>query len=271
MFRAASRLPQRTLLSASAAATALTLHEPQQKASIYPAPEPEILLVESPSPLEKHIGIARRQAQEAYSEAHAHVQGWVSKWIGVEHAVENRVKSIISPQESLTPGLLYVGIATLSGSIIARNRFLAARLLLPPTLLVLSANHFLPQTTANLSAYLASLEETYFPTLAEKHDIAKAHTAMTWERIKDATANGREQINRGAVVAVDKIQEATGLKIKETLGWSEGAFKRAEASAAAAVGVVEHKAAEAKTTVEKNVEETKVEVEKKVEEVKRIV
>ena len=55
----------------------------------------------------------------------------------------------------------YVSIATLSGSIIARNRVLATRLLLPPTFLIFSANYFLPKTTASLSAYLGSLEETF--------------------------------------------------------------------------------------------------------------
>ena len=44
---------------------------------------------------------------------------------------------------------------------------------------------------------------------------------MTWERVKDATQSGREQINRGATIVVDKVQEATGLKLKETLGWQQ--------------------------------------------------
>ncbi|KAF9007090.1 apolipo protein O-domain-containing protein [Cyathus striatus] len=219
--------------------------------SIYPKPDPEIILVETPSQLEKQIGVARVQTLQAVSEARAHVQGWIDRWIGIEHAVENRVKSIISPQESLTPGLLYVGIAALSGSIIARNRFLVTRLILPPTLLVLSANHFLPKTTTNLREYFASLEDTYFPTFSEKHEIAKAHSSMTWERIKEATASGREHINHGAVVLVDKTQEVTGLKIRETLGWGGEAKKR--------------------DTLDKGVEAAKEKVEKKVEEVKRIV
>lgn len=134
--------------------------------------------------------------------------------------IADRVKSIISPNESLTPGLLYVGIATLTGSIIARNRMLATRFLLPPIFLVASANHFLPETTGNLSSYLGSLEDTYFPSLSEKHDVAKAHTQMTWEKVKDATASGREQLNRGAMSIVEKVQEMTGLKLKETLGWT---------------------------------------------------
>lgn len=49
---------------------------------------PDVLLVEEATPLEKHIGIARRAVTETYYDAYAQVQGVVSKWIGVEHAIE---------------------------------------------------------------------------------------------------------------------------------------------------------------------------------------
>jgi len=61
--------------------------------SIYPAPDPEIVVQEVPSELEKQIGVARRHLTAAYSDAHAQVQGLVSKWIGVEHAVERMFSS----------------------------------------------------------------------------------------------------------------------------------------------------------------------------------
>ncbi|KAF8963234.1 apolipo protein O-domain-containing protein [Flammula alnicola] len=257
MFRTASRVPRRAIISATVAGTAVGLHEPQEKLSIYPSPTPEILLVNSPSRLEKEIGVVRRHVLRTYGDAHAHVQGWVSKWIGVEHAVENRVKSIISPEESLTPGLLYAGIATLTGSILARNRMLPTRLLLPPIFLVVSAQHFLPKTTGNLSEYLGDLEDTYFPTLAQKHEVAKAHSQMTWERVKEATKSTREQLDHGAVVAVDKIQEVTGLKLKETLGWERGKAQEVEKAVEAAKVAIEHKVEEVEKKVEKSIEDAK--------------
>ena len=228
-------------------------------------------MVESPSELENRIAIVRRKVLQTYSEAHAHVQGWISTWVGVEHAVEcssyyltssllsyvqpcaDRVKSIISSNESLTPGLLYVGIATLTGSIIARNRMLATRFLLPPVFLLASANHFLPETTGNLSSYFGSLEETYFPSLSEKHDVAKAHTQMTWEKLKDATASSRDQLNRGAMTAVEKVQEVTGLKLRETLGWTGEKLEGLKAS-------VDEKLEGSENKVETVVEEIKTHV-----------
>ncbi|KAL6298794.1 hypothetical protein BKA93DRAFT_830368 [Sparassis latifolia] len=61
----------------------------------------------------------------------------------VQADVFQRVKSLVAPDEPVTPGILYVGVATVTGSIFARNCDLFTRALLPPTLLVLSLNHFL--------------------------------------------------------------------------------------------------------------------------------
>jgi MICOS complex subunit MIC26 len=183
----------------------------------------------------------------------------------------DRVKSIISPDEQLTPGLLYVGVATLSGSILARNRFLLTRLLLPPLFLAVSANHFLPKTSENLTSYFASLEDTYFPTLAQKHDIANAHTRMTWERIKDSTQNGRAWLNRGAETTVHTIQEVTGLKLRETFGWAQGVGQKLEEKAHDTATVVEEKARETKTATDRALDRAKEKAEKKVEEIQRSV
>lgn len=167
----------------------------------------------------------------------------------------DRVKSLISPDESLTPGLLYVGVATLSGSILARNRFLPTRLLLPPAFLLISANHFLPKTTANLTSYFGSLEETYFPTFSQKHDTANQHTQMAWHQLKDATENGRQWLSRGAGTAIDRVQDATGLKLRETLGWTQAAAQRAEGKLLETVKAVEDKVQEAKKPIDRIVKE----------------
>ena len=57
------------------------------------------MLQETPSELERQIGVARRAVTDVYLKAHQEVQGVVSKWIGVEQAVE---------RASSTSHLLYV-------------------------------------------------------------------------------------------------------------------------------------------------------------------
>ncbi|PIL23167.1 hypothetical protein GSI_14476 [Ganoderma sinense ZZ0214-1] len=248
------------------ASVALGVHEAREKLPIYPIPQPEVVLVETPSELEKQIAVARRAVTGTYLDALSRVQEVVSRWIGVEQAVESRVKSLIAPDEPLTPGILYVGVATLTGSVVARNRIFW-RLALPPALFLLSLNHFLPKTSHNVSEYLGSLEDAHLPTFAEKHEIAKAHSAMTWERVKEATRNSRETATDTLASLLGKIEEASGLKLRETLGVkgpAQSPAQTTEDSAKEAIQAVEAKVDAAKVAVEEKVQE-------KVEEVKRLV
>ncbi|KAI0002499.1 apolipo protein O-domain-containing protein [Russula compacta] len=190
-------------------------------------PQREIVVVDSPSVLETQIGVARRAVIGVARDVHARVHGAVSQWIGIEQAVERRVKALIAPDEPLTPALLYVGVASLSGSILARNRSVFARVLLPPTFFLLSSKYFLPKTTQNVSAYVGSLEEQHFPSLAQKHAVAIAHTHMTWEHLRAAGIRGRDTVQDGLGSAVRKVQELTGLKVQEAL--SSGATTTSKA------------------------------------------
>lgn len=59
--------------------------------SIYPSPEPELVLQEEHSELERTIGVARAHATMAYENAASNVHGLVDKWIGVEEKVEREL------------------------------------------------------------------------------------------------------------------------------------------------------------------------------------
>ena len=80
--------------------------------------------------------------------------------------------------------------------------------------------------------------------------MAKAHTQMTWEKVTDFTASSRDQLNRGTMTAVEKVQEVTGLKLRETFGWTG------------------EKVEGLKATVDEKLVETEKKVEDLVEEVK---
>ena len=114
--------------------------------------------------------------------------------------------------------MLYIGVASLSGSILARNRSLFTRMLLPTMFFSLSSKYFLPKTTKNFSAYAGSLEENHFPVLAQKHALAVAHTHKTWEHLREAGINGRDKLQGGLGSAVRRVQDVTGLKVHEALG-----------------------------------------------------
>ncbi|KAK7018471.1 MICOS complex subunit [Favolaschia claudopus] len=190
----------------------------RQKPSIYAAPPTDVLLLDDPSALEAHIGTARRAVTGQYRQAHAQVQSVVSQWIGVENRIESRVKSLLPPDERLVPGTLYAAIAFLSGSILARHRLLPTRLLLPPLLGSLAFAHFLPKTSHNIRSYAADLEDAHFPSFAEKHDIGKAHAGMAWARLEEGVKGAGESVKGGVMRALEGVQGATGLRVREALG-----------------------------------------------------
>jgi len=184
-----------------------------RRLSIYPEPEPEIVLVETHNELERQIGSVRVKATGVYNNAQVQVQSAISKWIGVEEAVEHRVKSIIPKDEAFTPGILYIGVAALAGSIFARSRTLPVRVLLPPTLFILAFPQFLPKTSANLRGYFGSLEDTYTPSIAAQHDALKKslHDAFVqaWKSYEKASSSTKE----GVQSTLTKVEEWSGLKL----------------------------------------------------------
>lgn len=162
-------------------------------------------------------------------------------------------------------------MAALTGSILTRNRLLPTRIFVPPIFLLVTLNHFLPKTSHNIATYFSELEQRYTPGLREKHLTAKAHSQMTWERAKEATKGGREGLGKGVEGLVGRVQETTGLKLRETLGWGEQVLEKAEAKAVEAIHTAEAKAGELRADLDNKVGQTQDEAEKKAEEVKRLV
>lgn len=126
-----------------------------------------------------------------------------------------RVKSIHDPTEPLTPASLYVAISTLTGSILTRTRTLPIRFITPPIFFFASLSYFLPKTSTNLNTYLGSLEDKYLPQVAHVHDTGKAHSSMGWEMLKERVGEGQEGARRGLEGVLKKVQETTGLKVRE--------------------------------------------------------
>ncbi|KAJ7861245.1 apolipo protein O-domain-containing protein [Mycena olivaceomarginata] len=172
--------------------------------------------LDAPSALEIHIGTARRAVTGQCTNAHAQVQGLVSRWIGFENRVEHRIiESLLPPDERLVPGTLYAAIAFLTGTIATRHRALPLRALLPPLLGTAAFVHYLPRTSANLRAYAGALEDQHFPAFAEAHEVGKAHVGGVYARVRERVQRGRARVGEGVLAAVEKVQAATGLRIQE--------------------------------------------------------
>lgn len=108
-----------------------------------------------------------------------------------------------------------VGISTLLGSIITRNRAFPLRFLTPPLFLVGSANYFLPKTAHNLNLYISELEQQYIPNVYEQqkrlssflHDSLVSATRA----VKSSETTARQWTAEGR----QKLQETSGLSLQQ--------------------------------------------------------
>ncbi|OJA18202.1 hypothetical protein AZE42_08882 [Rhizopogon vesiculosus] len=197
------------------------------KLSIYPTPIPELVLLDTPSALEKRIGMVRREITGYYTGVHSQAQGIIDRWINIEEKVESRIKSFRDPTEPLNPGLLYTGISALTTSVITRSRGLPTRILLPPAALAGAFLYFLPRTTSRVGSYAEELEDRYVPRFGEIRRTSIAHSSIALERAKEGVAAGRESVNEGVKSIVESIEQGTGLKLK-AIGWAQEVKREAQ-------------------------------------------
>ena len=95
---------------------------------------------------------------------------------------------------------------------------------------------------------------------------------MTWERVKDTTRNSRETASDSVAALLGRIEEASGLKLRETLGVKGREQARAVEEKARGLAKMAEKEVETmKVLAEDKAEEVKEATHRKVDEVKRLV
>ncbi|OCF38317.1 hypothetical protein I317_07915 [Kwoniella heveanensis CBS 569] len=202
------------------------------KLPIYPTPEsiPTVTLIETPNPIVPYITESREAVTSVLAQARGYLQSGVGSWIGFERKVEREVKSVLPADESLTPGLIYVLIAGLSGSVLTRTRSLPIRFLAPPLFTLAAAPYFLPKTSHNIRKYLSDVEDRNFPEFAARHDhfvqTGVAHFNMTLGRLSDAGDSAKEWSH----TAFEKVENTTGLKLGQVVERAEKEKERIAAT-----------------------------------------
>ncbi|KAH8828900.1 apolipo protein O-domain-containing protein [Flagelloscypha sp. PMI_526] len=235
------------------------------KSPLYSPPQTEIILVDTPSALELKIGEYRRLVTGYFNQGHSQVQGVISKWIAIEQRVESRVKSFRSPDETMTPQILYIAIATLSSTLLSANvsRFAPRRFLLPPLAFATASYYWLPKTSTNVYEYGREWET---PRMREIHDTAVAHTKMSLDMVRDKWRNATGSVGSTVESGVGYAQGATGLKIREAMGWGKHTAEDAKQKAEVLVAETKDKAIEVKDKVIAETKDKAKEVKDKVVE-----
>ncbi|CAI2184347.1 751_t:CDS:2 [Funneliformis geosporum] len=139
-----------------------------KKLCIYDEPKPDVVLVESPTRLEEAIKQARIHVTKTACDLERQFHGVINKWITIEQNTEKTIKEIIAPNERLMPEALYVTVAGLAGTIIARNRNILLRIATPLVFTIASSYYFLPQTSQNISKKFQENQHKY-PQLLKVH------------------------------------------------------------------------------------------------------
>lgn len=127
------------------------------------------------------------------------------------------VKAVLPRDEALTPGIIYVLIAGLTGSVISRTRAFPIRFLTPPLFTVLSMPYFLPKTSHNIRQYLSSVEDRHFPEFAARHDQIMATSESHFEMLKDRVSGAGKDMSNWSKSAVEGIERNTGLKVGDVV------------------------------------------------------
>lgn len=131
----------------------------------------------------------------------------------MESEVTNTVNSTIDKDEEIFPNILYVGVAALGGTILARNRNIVLRFLTSTTLAVGASYYLLPKTTQNVAAHLERLEKRY-PQLIELHQQVNNTVNDARKQVDDTVAQLRGVVDENTNKLREQIQQNTD-KVKE--------------------------------------------------------
>jgi len=160
-----------------------------------------------PTPTDRlavQVGYARMALYRQAVRAEDGVNNALTETLRLEHSFTSTIRSLAPPKESgekVFPGGLYVLVATMAGSIVARNRNIVARATVPAAIGIGAAYAVLPITMKNVGDLVWTYEERY-PVLADAHlrtkeritrfwETGKAHSAMTVAMVQDKVGETR--------------------------------------------------------------------------------
>ncbi|CAO3617893.1 unnamed protein product [Cunninghamella blakesleeana] len=182
--------------------------EKKQKLSIYNEPEPKRVVIESPTKLEEHVAYAQKYANDALDEGKTHVNTLHSHIQSVESDIRGTIDQIIAKDEEILPNAVYIGVAALAGTILARNRNILLRFLTSTTLAVGASYYLLPKTTKNLGVQFEKLERKY-PELGKAHASVNEAVNDVKKQIDDTLSGLSNQVAQSTELVKKQVKEVT--------------------------------------------------------------
>lgn len=132
---------------------------------------------------------ARLSLYDASTHAEATVNNLFTRFLHLEHSFTSTIASLAPPRtanEELVPGLIYVLVATLAGTIVSRNRGILLRFAVPVAFGVGAGYAVIPVTMRNVGD-LAWKYEQRFPVVRDAHLTVRERAERIWETGKSHT------------------------------------------------------------------------------------
>ncbi|KAI7847787.1 apolipo protein O-domain-containing protein [Circinella umbellata] len=218
-----SPVVKKSLATAAVGATALATLPNQNvyaeetkksgKLSIYDEPQAKVVIVEEPTKLEEHVAYAEKLANEKVEEGKTHVNKLHGEWRQFEQCVKNTVKQTIDKDEEILPNALYIGVAALAGTILARNRNIVLRFATSTALAVGASHYLLPKTTHNVCVQLEKVERKY-PQLQSAHQSVNEAVGDARKQFDDAIAQVRNSVDENILSQFQQKDAAEKAKDK---------------------------------------------------------
>lgn len=111
----------------------------------------------------------------------------MSSFLDLETSFTNTIASLAPPKESgeqLMPGIIYVLVASMAGSIISRNRNLLVRTTVPVAVGIGAGWMLLPITTRNVADLVWRFEQKA-PVISESHLRIRRAVGEAWRRARE--------------------------------------------------------------------------------------
>lgn len=185
----------------------------QARPPVAAEPEPEVVSPPyGPTPtdrLAEQIGRARLFLYRQATAAEDAVNAAMDRAFNLEKSFTETVASLAPPRESgeqLMPGLVYVLVAGMAGSIVTRNRNVLLRATLPLAFGVGAGWAAIPVTMTNVSA-LAWKYEQRFPVVAQAHLQAREKIRQSWQAAREQGDQARKYVDNQTVSARGTVED----------------------------------------------------------------
>lgn len=164
-----------------------------------------------PTPTDRlavQIGRARLFLYQHATQAEDAVNSGMDKAFHLEKSFTQTVASLAPPRESreqLMPGVVYVLVAGMAGSIISRNRNILLRATVPLALGVGAGWLVIPVTMNNVSNLLWTYEQK-FPAVAQAHIQTRENLFKSLNFAKAHTQSGKQYVDEKVTTARDAVE-----------------------------------------------------------------